>query len=45
MMLPNGYVYGENALMKMAEENEGQIVCPRTKEIYSIKSAAKVFVM
>lgn len=45
MMLPNGYVYGKNALTKMAEDNEGQIVCPRTKEIYSIKSAAKVFVM
>jgi len=45
MMLPNGYVYGEQALNKMAKENDGQIVCPRTKEIYSIKDADKVFVM
>lgn len=45
MMLPNGYVYGEQALNKMAAQNDGQIVCPRTKEIYSIKDADKVFVM
>ena len=45
MMLPNGFVYGEHALNKMARENDGQIVCPRTKEIYSIDDALKVFVM
>jgi macrophage erythroblast attacher len=25
MMLPNGFIYGENALIKMATENDGQV--------------------
>lgn len=45
MMLPNGFVYGENALSKMAAENDGRIVCPRTKEIFSYTSVEKVYVM
>ncbi len=45
MMLPNGFVYGERALTKMAAENDGQIVCPRTKEIFAFSDAEKVFVM
>jgi macrophage erythroblast attacher len=45
MMLPNGFVYGEHALIKMASDNDGQIVCPRTKEIYSIDEALKIYVM
>ncbi len=45
MMLPNGYVYGEQALIKMSLENDGQIVCPRTKEIFSFTDAEKVYVM
>ena len=45
MMLPNGFVYGEHALIKMATENDGIIVCPRTKEIYPISEVEKVFVM
>ncbi|XP_065352023.1 E3 ubiquitin-protein transferase MAEA [Cloeon dipterum] len=45
MMLPNGFIYGEVALRQLAQENNGQIVCPRTKEIFSMKQAEKVFVM
>ena len=45
MMLPNGYVYGEQALNKMAKENDGNIVCPRTKEVFSLSAASKVYVM
>ncbi|XP_069679041.1 E3 ubiquitin-protein transferase MAEA [Periplaneta americana] len=45
MMLPNGYVYGEQALEQMALENNGQVICPKTKEIYSFKKLEKVFVM
>ncbi len=45
MMLPNGFVYGEHALTKMAAENDGQIVCPRTKEIYPFSEVQKVYVM
>ena len=45
MMLPNGYVYGEQALNKMARENDGNIVCPRTKEVFTLSAALKVYVM
>lgn len=45
LMLPNGYVYGEVALKQMAAENNGKVTCPRTKEVYDLKEAEKVFVM
>ena len=45
LVLPNGYVYGEQALKAMANDNNGRITCPRTKEIFDIKEAEKVFVM
>jgi len=45
LMLPNGYVYGEQALKKMAEENGGNVICPRTKEMFNFISASKVFIM
>ena len=31
--------------MKMAADNEGQIVCPRTKEIFAYSELEKVYVM
>ncbi|GFT10194.1 e3 ubiquitin-protein transferase MAEA [Nephila pilipes] len=45
LMLPNGYVYGELSLKQMAAENNGKVTCPRTKEIFDIKDAEKIFVM
>ena len=45
LMLPNGNVYGENALKKMAEENDGQITCIRSKEVFNYSQLEKVFVM
>ncbi|XP_063222966.1 E3 ubiquitin-protein transferase MAEA [Bacillus rossius redtenbacheri] len=45
MMLPNGHVYGEKALEQMASENNGQIICPKTKEVFPFKKLEKVFVM
>ena len=33
------------SLAVMAAENEGQIVCSRTKEIFNLEDAEKVFVM
>ena len=45
MMLPNGFVYGEQAMMRMSMENDGRIVCPRTKEIYPFSQLEKVYVM
>jgi len=45
MVLPNGYVYGENALHGMANENDGRVVCPKTQESYHVDEAEKVYVM
>ncbi|KAJ8920173.1 hypothetical protein NQ315_011834 [Exocentrus adspersus] len=45
MMLPNGYIYGEQALEQMARENNGQIICPKTKEVFPFKKLEKVYVM
>lgn len=45
MMLPNGYIYGEQALEQMARENNGQVICPKTKEVFPFKKVEKVYVM
>ncbi|KAL7286147.1 hypothetical protein TKK_0019590 [Trichogramma kaykai] len=45
MMMPNGYVYGEKALEKMAQENNGSVICPKTKEVFPFKKIEKVYVM
>lgn len=45
MMLPNGYVYGLDALTDMAASNGGKVICPRTKETFDFENAKKVFVM
>ncbi|XP_052752827.1 E3 ubiquitin-protein transferase MAEA [Galleria mellonella] len=43
MVLPNGQVYGEKAIKEMVKL--GSIVCPKTKEVFSMKSIEKVYVM
>ncbi|XP_017773372.1 PREDICTED: macrophage erythroblast attacher [Nicrophorus vespilloides] len=45
MMLPNGHIYGEQALEQMAKDNNGQVVCPKTKEKFPFKKVEKVYVM
>ena len=45
MLLPNGYVYGEQALSSMSAENDGQVKCPRTGETFKFSDVKKVFVM
>uniref|UniRef100_T1HNB9 E3 ubiquitin-protein transferase MAEA n=1 Tax=Rhodnius prolixus TaxID=13249 RepID=T1HNB9_RHOPR len=45
MMLPNNRVYGKQSLLQMAAENNGQVICPRTKEVFPYSSTDKVFVM
>lgn len=45
LMLPNGYVYGEQALHGQASQNDGQVICPRTKDVYSFKEAEKIYIM
>ena len=45
VMLPNGHVYGYNALVSMAADNNGKIICPATKDEFDLDDAEKVFVM
>ncbi|XP_072026731.1 E3 ubiquitin-protein transferase MAEA-like [Amphiura filiformis] len=45
MMLPNGFVYGEGSLTVMAAENDGKVVCPKTKDEYALDQLDKVFIM
>ena len=40
-----GHVYGERALEAQARQNEGSVICPRTKEIYKYEDAEKVYIM
>ncbi|CAH0721040.1 unnamed protein product, partial [Brenthis ino] len=44
MVLPNGQVYGEKALKEMVKEH-GSIICPKTKEVFSMDRVEKVYVM
>lgn len=45
LMLPNGYVYGEKSLRKLADNNNGKVVCPRTNSVFDFKDTEKVYVM
>lgn len=45
MMLPNGYVYGEKALLQMASGDHGIVTCPRTREVFKISEVQRIFVM
>merc|ERR1711991_532480 len=42
MLLPNGNVYSQNALSRMAVSNEGKITCPRTGEEFSYTSLQRL---
>jgi macrophage erythroblast attacher len=45
LMLPNGHVYGTLALQQMALENDGKIICPRTKDVCTLDACEKIYVM
>ncbi|KAJ3394529.1 GID complex subunit containing RING finger motif [Lobulomyces angularis] len=45
MVLPNGYVYSQNALNEMAEKNNGNIKCPRSNSTFHISQLRKAFVL
>lgn len=45
LMLPNGRVYGQKSILEIAAENDGKIICPRTKQVFSLKDAERVYVM
>jgi len=42
--LPNGQVYSEKALKKMADRDDGKIVCPTTKMEYTVSDLKKIYV-
>jgi macrophage erythroblast attacher len=45
MALPNGYVYGEKALLKMSQANKGLVTCSRSGDTFDFSEVKKVFVM
>ncbi|XP_071827781.1 E3 ubiquitin-protein transferase MAEA-like [Apostichopus japonicus] len=45
MMLPNGRVYAEESLQALAAMNNGKIVCPKTKDEFTMEQMEKVFIM
>ncbi|CAO3679601.1 unnamed protein product [Rhizopus stolonifer] len=44
MLLPNGRVYSQSALIELAAKNDDKIVCPRTGDVYELKDLRKVFI-
>jgi len=45
MSLPNGCVYSETAVANLAAENSGDIICPRTQQVFSVTEVDKVYVL
>lgn len=46
LMLPNGHVYGEVSLKRLAGSNtEGNIMCPRTLQVFKLSDAKKIYIM
>ena len=42
---PDLFLFFVQALVTMAAENDGRVVCPRTKEIFKMTDIKKVYVM
>jgi len=42
--LPNGQVYSEKALKRMAEKDNGRIICPATKSEYTLQDLKKIYI-
>lgn len=45
MILPNGYVYGQAALIAMSQKDGGRVTCPRTHEEFKYSDCKKVFIL
>ena len=46
LMLPNGYVYGEVSLQRLATSNTaGNIQCPKTLQVFGLTEAKKIYIM
>jgi macrophage erythroblast attacher len=45
MALPNGNVYSSKALRKMADQNEGSVICPKTNQKFALKDCKVVYVL
>ena len=44
LMLPNHWIYSERALKKMCQENNGFVICPKTKSKYKFENCRRVYV-
>ncbi|KAL1238677.1 E3 ubiquitin-protein transferase MAEA [Trichinella spiralis] len=44
-VLPNGFVYGQSSLLAIATQNGGKMVCPRTRQSFSLKEADRVYIL
>lgn len=44
MALPNGLVYSQEAIQEIARQNGGKIVCPKTRDVFTMSQAKKMFV-
>jgi len=46
LMLPNGQVYGEMSLQRLATSNtEGKVQCPKTMQTFPLSEAKKIYIM
>jgi macrophage erythroblast attacher len=44
MMLPNYYIYSEKALKAQAAENNGYVICAKTKKKFRFEKCRKVYI-
>jgi macrophage erythroblast attacher len=45
MVLPNGNVYSNESLIRIAAQNDGKVIDPRTGEQFDVKELRKCFIM
>ena len=44
LVLPNGNIYSENALIQQATDNNGYVICPKTTTRYLLEKCKKVYI-
>lgn len=45
LVLPNGEAFSRIALERAAANNNGNVVCPITKQVFRLKDARRAFVL
>ena len=43
IMLPNGEIYSQKAILEMCEKNNGVLTCPQTNEVFKMDQITKIF--